>query len=239
MHFLSQVFHWFTTSSHWQGANGIPHRLEEHVVMSAAAVAAALVVALPPGVLLGHLRRFGVLAINTSNVGRAIPSFAVLVLAEQAFGIGAKPAFIALFVLAIPPLVTNAYVGVAEVDQEVREAARGMGMTGWQSLSRVELPAALPVVLAGVRTAAVQVVATASLAALVAWGGLGRYIVDGLAQRDFVQVFAGAVLVALLSILTELALAFVQRLVVSAGLTHRHSDKNEPFVGAAMTAEAV
>jgi osmoprotectant transport system permease protein len=238
MHFLAQVVHWFTASSHWRGANGIPHRLEEHVVMSLAAVAAALLVALPPGIILGHLRRFGVLAINVSNVGRAIPSFAILVLAEQAFGIGAKPAFIALFVLAVPPLVTNAYVGVSEVDTEVREAARGMGMTGWQSLVRVELPAALPVVLAGVRTAAVQVVATASLAALVAWGGLGRYIIDGLAQRDFVQVFAGALLVAVLSILTELGLALFQRLVVSAGLTRRHSDKNEPFVGAATAADA-
>ena len=239
MHFLSQVFGWFTTSSHWHGTNGVPHRLEEHVIMSGAAVATALVVALPPGVILGHLRRFGVLAINISNVGRAIPSFAVLVLSEQAFGIGAKPAFIALFVLAVPPLVTNAYVGMAQVDSEVREAARGMGMTGWQSLTRIELPTALPVVLAGVRTAAVQVVATASLAALVAWGGLGRYIIDGLAQRDFVQVFAGALLVALLSIFTELSLALTQRLVVSAGLTGRHSDKNEPFVGAATTAEAV
>src|SRR5205807_7824180 len=104
-----------------------------------------------------------------------------------------------------------AYVGVAQVDSEVREAAQGMGMTGWQSLVGVELPAALPVVLAGVRTAAVQVVATASLAALVAWGGLGRYIIDGLAQRDFVQVFAGALLVAILSILTELGLALFQR----------------------------
>jgi len=113
-----------------------------------------------------------------------------------------------------------------------------MGMTGWQSLTRVELPVALPVILAGVRTAAVQVVATASLAALVAWGGLGRYIIDGLAQRDFVQVFAGAVLVAVLSIITELALALLQRLVVSAGLTHRHPGKNEPFVGAASTTAA-
>src|SRR5205807_9247610 len=132
-----------------------------------------------------------------------------------------------------------AYVGVAQVDSEVREAAQGMGMTGWQSLTRIELPTALPVVLAGVRTAAVQVVATASLAALVAWGGLGRYIIDGLAQRDFVQVFAGALLVALLSVLTELILALTQRFTVSAGLTRRHRDKNEPFVGAATVVEPI
>ena len=233
MNFLSDVVAWFTTASHWQGTNGIPHRVFEHVVMSAVAVGAAVLIAVPPSLLLGHRRRFGTVAINFSNAGRAIPSFAVLVLAAQVLGIGVKPAFIALFVLAIPPLVTNSYVGMADVDPEIRESAAGMGMTGWQSMWRVELPIALPVVFAGVRTAAVAVVATATLAALVAWGGLGRYIVDGLAQRDFVQVFAGAFLVAVLSVLTELVLALVQRRTVSAGLTHRHRDKNEPFVGAA------
>jgi osmoprotectant transport system permease protein len=237
VHFISEVVTWFTTASHWQGTNGIPHRVFEHVVMSAAAVGAAVVISIPPSVYLGHLRRFGSLAINFSNAGRAIPSFAVLVLAAQIFGIGAKPAFIALFVLAVPPLVTNSYVGMADVDPEIRESAKGMGMTGWQSIRRIELPMALPVVLAGVRTAAVQVVATATLAALVAWGGLGRYIIDGLAQRDFVQVFAGAFLVAVLSVLTELSLALIQRFTVSAGLTHRHRGKNEPFIGAATAVE--
>ena len=238
MNFLGDVVNWFTDPAHWQGANGIPHRVEEHVLMSLAAVIAALLIAVPPSLILGHLRRFGTGAVNISNIGRAIPSFAVLVLGVQVVGIGAKPAFIALFVLAIPPLVTNSYVGMAEVDPEIREAAQGMGMTGWQSIRRVEIPIALPVVLAGVRTSAVQVVATATLAAIVAWGGLGRYIVDGLAQRDNVQVFAGAFLVAVLSIFTELSLALVQRLTVSAGLTHRHPGKNDPFVGAATTAEA-
>jgi osmoprotectant transport system permease protein len=236
VNFLGDVVNWFTDGNHWQGTNGIPHRVEEHVVMSVAVVLAALVVALPPSIVLGHLRRFGALAVNVSNIGRAIPSFAILVFAAQVVGIGAEPAFIALFVLAVPPLVTNAYVGMSGVPTDVRESALGMGMTGWQSLRRVELPIALPVLLAGVRTAAVQVVATASLAALVAWGGLGRYIIDGLAQRDFVQVFAGAVLVAFLSIATELALALLQHFVVSAGLTGRHPGKNEPFVGAATAA---
>jgi osmoprotectant transport system permease protein len=237
--FIGNVIAWFTTASHWQGTNGIPHRVFEHVVMSAAAVGAAVLIAVPPSVWLGHRRRFGTVAINFSNAGRAIPSFAVLVLAAQVLGIGAKPAFIALFLLAIPPLVTNSYVGMADVDPEIRESAKGMGMTGRQSLWRVELPIALPVVLAGIRTAAVQVVATATLAALVAWGGLGRYIIDGLAQRDFVQVFAGAFLVAVLSVLTELVLALTQRFTVSAGLTHRHQGKNDPFVGAATAAEPI
>jgi osmoprotectant transport system permease protein len=161
----------------------------------------------------------------------AIPSFALLVLAVQVLGIGARPAFCALVALAVPPMVTNGYVGVRQVDADVRDAARGVGMTGGQLLWRVELPMALPLVMAGVRTAAVQVVATASLAALVAWGGLGRYIIDGLSQRDFVQVFAGAVLVASLSVATEMALAALQRLVVPVALRPARSGKNEAFAG--------
>ena len=169
------------------------------------------------------------MAINLSNVGRAIPSFAILVIAAQVVGIGWKPAFAALIALGVPPMVTNAYVGMRDVDHDVKESARGMGMTGAQSLWRVELPVALPLLMAGVRTAAVQVVATATLAALVAWGGLGRYIVDGIAQRDFVKVFAGAMLVAGLSILTELVLAGLQHLIVPRGLRQRETGKNEPF----------
>jgi osmoprotectant transport system permease protein len=231
--FLGDVVRWLTAGGHWQGANGIPHRLFEHMAMSGAAVAVAAAVALPVGVLLGHLNRGGALAINLANVGRAIPSFAILVLATQIVGIGATPAFCALVALAAPPMVTNSFVGVREVDGEVRESAKGMGMTGRQILTRVELPMALPLVMAGVRTAAVQVVATATLAALVAWGGLGRYVVDGLAQRDYVQLFAGAVLVAGVSVLTEVTLGVLQRLVVPVGLRSRVSDKNELFVGTA------
>jgi len=136
--------------------------------------------------------------------------------------------------------VTNAYVGVREVDAEAIEAARGMGMTGAQLLRKVELPMALPLVMAGIRTSTVQVVATATLAAVIGWGGLGRYIVDGLAQRDFVQVFAGALIVALLSVLTEVALALLQRAIVSRGLQARaDSGQTEPFVGVMEAPELV
>jgi osmoprotectant transport system permease protein len=231
--FRGDVVEWFTTAEHWRGTAGIPHRLYEHVVMSLAATLTAAVVALTIGILLGHLNRGGWLAINLSNVGRAIPSFAILVLAVQLFGIGAKPAFCALVALAVPPMVTNAYVGVREVDPDIRESARGMGMTGAQVLRSVELPVASPLIMAGIRTSAVQVVATATLAALVAWGGLGRYVIDGLSQRDYVQVFAGAVLVAALSVLTEMVLAGIQRLVVPAGLRGSDSGKNELFVATA------
>ena len=240
MNVLQRVVEWFTTGWHWSGEAGALHRLTEHVTMSAACVLVAAVIALPLGIWLGHhdhsfghgAGRLGALAINVSNIGRAIPSFAILVIAAQVVGIGWKPAFAALVALAIPPMVTNAYVGMREVDADVRESAKGMGMTGAQSLFRVELPVALPLVMTGVRTAAVQVVATATLAALVAWGGLGRFIVDGISQRDFVQVFAGAALVAALSILTELGLSRLQRMLVPRGLRAVETGKNA-FAGLA------
>ncbi len=218
MSFLGQVVHWFFDPAHWSGTGGIPNRTFEHVAMSAGATAAACVIALPIGLVFGHSGRFGGLAINVSNVGRAIPSFAILVLALQIFGIGATPAFVALVLLAIPPILTNAFVGMRDVDPELREAARGLGMRPGQVVLRVELPVAMPVVMAGVRTAGVQVVATATLAALVAWGGLGRFIVDGFGQRDFVQLFAGALLVAALAFAAELFLAGLQHALTPRGL---------------------
>ena len=231
MNFLGDVVEWFTASEQWHGVDGIPHRLWEHSVMSLAAVVIALAIALPLGVWFGHRRRGGIVLLNVSNVGRALPSLAVLGLGQEALGLrgwpgfGARPAFVALLVLAIPPIVTNAYTGVSEVDPDVRESARGMGMTGPQVLRRVELPLALPLVLAGVRTSAVQVVATATLAAELSWGGLGRYIIDGIGRQDNVMVFAGALQVALLALLTEVVLGAVQRRVVPKGL---RSDENVP-----------
>jgi osmoprotectant transport system permease protein len=192
--------------------------------MSAAAIVAATVIALPIGIWLGHRGKGGALAINLANVGRALPSLAILALFQQAFGLrgwpgfGARPAFVALVALAVPPLVTNAYVGMRGVDRDVVEAARGMGMTGSELLWRVEVPIAMPLLLAGLRTAAVQVVATATLAAVTAWGGLGRFIVDGFGQQDNAQIVAGAILVGLLALVTELGLAWLQRAVVSDGL---------------------
>lgn len=224
MSIATDVVEWFTTAEHWRGDFGVPQRLTEHALMSLAAVAAALVVGLPLGIWLGHRGRGGALAINLSNIGRAIPSLAILALVQQAIGLsgwpgfGARPAFVALVALAVPPLVTNAYVGMRGVDRDVVEAARGMGMTGGELLWRVELPIALPLVMAGVRTAAVQVVATATLAAVTAWGGLGRFIVDGFGQQDNAQIVAGALLVGLMALVTELGLGLLQRAVVSEGL---------------------
>jgi osmoprotectant transport system permease protein len=234
----NDVVDWFTTAEHWRGDFGVPHRLTEHTLMSLGALAVALVIGLPLGIWLGHRGRGGALAINVSNIGRAIPSLAILALVQQAIGLsgwpgfGARPALVALVALAVPPLVTNAYVGMRGVDRDVVEAARGMGMTGGELLWRVELPIALPLVMAGVRTAAVQVVATATLAAVTAWGGLGRFIVDGFGQRDNAQIVAGALLVGLLALVTELVLARVQRAIVSEGLRADLSPVDEALAAA-------
>jgi osmoprotectant transport system permease protein len=218
--FIGNVARWFLDPAHWQGASGVPNRLLEHLAMSGSAVLTAAAIALPVAVVLGHYRKGGALAINVSNIGRAIPSFAILVVAVQLVGIGSRPAFIALLALAIPPILTNTYVGLSEVSPDLREAARGLGMNDLEQLFKVEIPLAIPLIMAGLRTSAVQVVATATLAAQVAWGGLGRYIIDGFSQGDNVQIFAGALLVALVATLVERGLGMVQSLVTPAGVRH-------------------
>lgn len=219
MDFLGRVIEWMTTASHWRGSGGVPSRLFEHVQISLAAVLTAAAIAIPLGLFLGHVRKGGAIAVNVANVGRALPSLALLILFQDVFGLGAKPAYAAMLALALPPMLTNTYIGVRDVDNDIREAARGMGMRGTQILWRVELPLALPLVVAGLRTASVNVIATATLAAIVAGGGLGRFIVDGLAQQDNAQAFAGAFFVAVLAIGTEVALAALQRRLVRRSAT--------------------
>lgn len=218
MSFLISVWQWFADPTHWSGSEGIPQRLLEHVQYSAESVAVGAVIALPIGIALGHYGRFGNLAINISNVGRAIPSFGLLVIAFQVFGLGDLPIVISLTALAIPPMVTNSYVGLSEVDPDIKEAARGMGYRELTQLLRVELPLAVPLVMAGIRTSAVQVVATATLAAIIAGGGFGRFVIDGIAQQNYQMMFAGALLVALLAIATELSLSGLERVLVPRGL---------------------
>jgi osmoprotectant transport system permease protein len=215
---IESLIKWFEAPSHWTGPDGVPTRLLEHIQISAESVAIGAVIALPIGILLGHYGRLGNLAINLSNVGRALPSFGILVIAFQIFGLGDLPIILSLTALAIPPMVTNSYVGLREVDPDIKDAARGMGYRELAQLLRVELPLAVPLVMAGIRTSAVQVVATATLAALIAGGGLGRYIIDGLAQFDYTKLFAGAVLVALLALATEVSLAGLERLLTPRGM---------------------
>jgi osmoprotectant transport system permease protein len=218
MGFLGSVLHWFADPTHWSGPDGILQRLVEHVHISAESVAIGALIALPIGIVLGHYGRFGNLAISISNVGRALPTFGILIIAFQVFGLGDFPIVLCLTALAIPPMLTNTYVALREVDPDVKDAARGMGYRELTQVLRVELPLAVPLLMAGVRTSAVQVVATATLAALISGGGFGRYIIDGLAQQDFVKLFAGALLVGLLAVATELSLAGVEWLLVPRGI---------------------
>lgn len=221
--FLESVVAWLLDGTHWQGPDGVATRVLEHLQVSGAAVGLAAALALPLGLWLGHTGRGGFAAINVANIGRALPSMALLAFAlpvafSLRLGLGFWPTLLALVPLGIPPILTNAFVAIRAVDRDVVEAARGMGMGEWQVLRRAELPIALPLVLAGVRNAAVAIVATATLGALVAGGGLGRYIVDGLARQEYERLFVGALLVALLAIATELTFSLLERAVVSAGL---------------------
>jgi osmoprotectant transport system permease protein len=219
MGLLAQQWQWFTDPANWQGSTGIPTLLSQHVLMSLAATLIAMAIALPVGIGLGHVGKGGLLAINVTNVGRAVPSFALMVFFVLIFGLGTAPTLIALVVLAVPPVITNAYQGMRSVDRDLVDAARGLGMTETQILRRVEVPIAVPVVMAGVRTAGVQVVATATLGAYVAWGGLGLLIEQGLnTATGYTELLGGAILVALLAGVTEGLLALLQRLLTPAGL---------------------
>ncbi len=223
MEFIGDVIAWFLDGANWTGASGIPNRIWEHVQISVIATTVAAAVALPPAMWLGHKRRGGFLAVAVVNIGRAVPSFAIMALflpisIRLGLGLGFWPTLLALFALALPPIFTNTYTAVREVDPALVEAGVGMGMTGGEVLRDIEAPMAAPVILAAVRVSAVQVVATAPLAALVAWGGLGRYIVDGFAVQDNVRVIAGGILVALLSVAAELLLGAIETRVVPRGL---------------------
>jgi osmoprotectant transport system permease protein len=217
---------WFADPFNWQGPNGIPTRVLEHIYYSVLAIILAVAIAQPVGIFIGHTGRGGAVAINFSNAARAVPTFGVILLTFLVAGIGLAPVLVALVVLAIPSMVTNTYAGFRAVDRDVRDSAEGMGMTGWQVIRRVEIPVAMPLIMAGIRISAVQIVATATFAAVVSLGGLGRYIIDGLAQRDLTEVLAGAVLVAALSLLTELGLSRLQRVVVSNGLQEESEEAN-------------
>lgn len=218
MNELNQAINWLNDPLNWTNPGGILDLLRQHLEITALAVLLGCLVALPLGLALGHFGRGGGLVILVSNVTRAIPTLAVLSIFPliRAIGIGMTAAVLALAIFAIPPLLANAYTGLREVDPEVREAARGMGLSGWQLLWRVELPLAVPYLAAGFRTAAVQVVATTSLAALAAGGGLGEIISLGFGLGLSVgggQVLAGGFLIIALALLVEGGLALVQRLV--------------------------
>jgi osmoprotectant transport system permease protein len=213
------MWQYLTDSFNWSGPEGITARILQHIWYTVAALALAAVIALPIGLRIGHTRRGAFLAINLGNAARALPSLGLLMLAVLLTDqIGFLPVLIALVALGIPPILASTYAGLSGVDPATIDAARGMGMTGREILTKVEIPIALPLIISGLRSATLQIVSTATIAALVSLGGLGRYVVDGLKLRDFPQMFSGALLVALLAIALDLLFALAGRITVSKGL---------------------
>jgi osmoprotectant transport system permease protein len=206
------LFSYLLDPAHWTGTQGIPARLVEHLGYVALTLVIALVIAVPIGAWIGHTGRGGFLAVGLANGLRALPTLGLLVLIVGATGLGLIGPITALVILA------GTYAGVRNVDPAVVDAARGMGMRGREVLLGVELPNALPLIIGGIRSSVLQVISTATIAAYVALGGLGRFIIDGLSIRDFPQMIAGSLLVALLAVVADLLLAGLQKLVVSPGL---------------------
>ncbi|MGH3441498.1 MAG: ABC transporter permease [Nitriliruptorales bacterium] len=227
METLLSTLEWFTNPANWSGGRGIPVRLLEHAELSFIPLLAAAAVAIPAGVLSGHFRRFQGLGALLSNAGRAIPTLALLVFTLifviRVLGVSIRwwprlSTMSALFFLALQPIFANTYTAVRDVDPGIVEAARGMGMRERDIVARTEMPIAAPVILTAVRISAVQIVATAPLAALVAGGGLGRFILDGFQQFRYGQMYGGILLVAAFAIVTEWLIDRVERIVVPTGV---------------------
>jgi osmoprotectant transport system permease protein len=219
---VNWLIDFFGDSANWSGSYGIPTRLLEHLQFSVVALALAALIALPLGLLIGHTGRGALLVVVTANAARALPTLGLLVLIVLLVGVGSTwPVLIPLVALAVPPILVNTYEGIRGVDDDLRDAAYGMGLRGRQVLLRVLVPVALPLILLGLRIAAIQVVATATVAAYVGLGGLGRYIIDGLATKDFPSTIGGAVLVALLALAVQVGFALLQRAIVSRGVSQR------------------
>lgn len=230
---LHDAFVWLNDPLNWQGSQGVPHLTYEHLYISLFSVLIAAAIALPLALVLGHRGSGGGFTVVVTNVSRAIPTLALLtVFAATSIGFGNRATIIALAIFAMPPLLTNTYVGIRGVDRDVVEAARGMGLSEAMILGRVELPLAVPLIAAGFRTASVQVVATATLAALVGGGGLGQIINAGFGQQDQGKIFAGGLLVAALALITEGLLALVQRAVTPGRETAGRSRRTTKAVDA-------
>lgn len=222
---IGSIVEWLLSPESWTGSSGIATRLWEHLLYSAIVVVLACLVAIPLGLYIGHAGRAN-WAVTAANSARAVPTLGLLfamtlvvgplIQSELAFVI---PSIAVLVLLAIPPVLSGAYAGVASVDPAARDAARGVGMRPLQVLAKVEVPCALPLLLSGIRAATLQVIATATIAAYVGLGGLGRFLIDGLASGDYVRTAGGALLVAALALTVDGVLALVERYAVSPGLT--------------------
>src|SRR5215469_12001593 len=218
MSFFTFAWDWIKSPQQWQGSNGIPARLVQHLGYSALALLIAVLIAVPLGLLIGHYGRGGFAAINVANIARAVPTLGLLILVVVLAGLSPLAWLIPLVVLAIPAILVNTYEGVAGVDPDLKDAARGMGMTGWQLLWKVEVPVAIPLIMLGLRTAAIFVVATATIAAEIGVGGLGRYIIDGLASNNYGEVAGGAAVIVVLALVIQAVFVGLRRLAVPTGL---------------------
>lgn len=208
MNFLSQALSYLLTAANWTGPVGLAARTAEHLEYTSLAVAASALIAVPIGLVIGHTRRGALVVVTVINGLRALPTLGVLLLAVLLWGLGLVPPILALMLLGIPPLLAGTYAGISNVDPKVVDAARSMGMTELRMLLRVEVPNALPLIIGGLRTATLQVVATATVAAYASLGGLGRYLIDGIKVRQFHLALVGALMVAALALILDAALAF-------------------------------
>jgi osmoprotectant transport system permease protein len=246
---MDDLIAFFLDPANWEGARGIPARLFEHLVISGLAILIATIIGLPLGLYIGHTGRGANLAINLANIGRAVPSYAILVMVlpvtlalapvlgySPSLGLNFLPILISMTLLAIPPILVNAYAGLRSVDRELIEAARGMGMRERQILRGIELPLASPVIIGGFRTATLSVIATATIGAILSGGGLGRFIFDGLTQGQagLASIYAGAILVTALAVTVDMVLALVQRRLTPASL---RKPRGTPGRGWTQTAE--
>lgn len=215
---MNFAWQWLTSQQQWRGSDAIPLQILHHLGYTGLSLLIAALIALPLGVVIGHTGKGAVAIVSLANIWRAIPTLGLLILMVVLIGFSPLTWLIPLVALAIPPILVNAYEGVLGVDPDLTDAARGMGMTGWQVLWRVEIPVASPLIMLGLRTSAIFVVATSTIAAYIGLGGLGRYIIDGLASDDYAQVAGGGVLVILLALAVQVIFVGLRRLVVPAGL---------------------
>jgi osmoprotectant transport system permease protein len=232
---MGEIIGWFLDPAHLSGTGSIPQRLLEHILLCAAALLTATLIALPIGLYIGHTRRFAGVAINAANIGRALPSYALVVMIlpvslalSPEYGLDPIPTFVAMTALAIPAILIGAYAGLRSIDADLVEAGRGMGLRERQILTGVELPLASPIIVGGFRTATLQVIATATIGAIVSGGGLGRFIVDGIHNQDYTTVVGGVILVSGLAIGADFVLAGVQRLVTPRGVKLAAARRAEP-----------
>jgi osmoprotectant transport system permease protein len=237
MNFLTQALSYIFTAANWAGPAGLTARTLEHLEYTAVALVFAVLVAIPIGMMVGHTGRGTFLVVTSVNALRALPTLGVLLLGVLLWGLGLVPPTVALMLLGIPPLLAGTYAGIANVDRDVVDAARSMGMTETRILLRVEVPNAMPLILGGLRTATLQVVATATVAAYASLGGLGRYLIDGIKVREFYLALVGALVVTALALVLDALLAFVVWL--SEPGTSRFRKMPQPFLGDEIALESM